>query len=281
MMVVDYLCGLTKKHNSIFNMKPVLIGLAIFLSIITSCSKNEKSFNKYPDDKELFNHSKDAEVATRKPPHPPKGGVNNPPDTVINPPSDTVTGEVCIFLDHDGAVLNNTVWNTSGTLTLTPSGLTDVQKEEIRLKVASDYGVDKGFVRKIIVTDVDSVFKSYPLNRRVWVIITSYHEWYQASAGGVAYVNSYTWSDDTPCFVFSKAYGYNEDYIAHASSHEPGHMFGCRHQSYYDENCNLIDSYRSGWIMGRYAGYTSIFGIGQSFCCTCIQDDISTINTNL
>jgi len=265
-----------------------LIGLVALIAIIIFSCKREivPETKKYPGDVELFNHSRDAEIATKKPPKPPKGGggnPHNPPDTTTNPPVDTA--EVCIYLDYDGEILSGTLWNinygSGNTLVFSPSGLSDTQKQEIRVRVSADYAKEKGFVKRIKITDSLSVFNSYPKSRRMQVIITASHEWYPESAGGVAYINSYTWGDGTPCFVFSKAYDYRADYIAHACSHEPGHMTGCRHQSVYDSNCNLVNNYRVGWIMGQYGGYPAIFGIGTSICCTCIQDDIAVINSNL
>lgn len=264
-------------------MKSILIVLAILL--MASCQKQASTNlrQQYPDDVELFSPEKDViAVGMRRPPKPSKGGGNpNNPPIVTDIITDLATGEVCIYLDHDGELVSGTMWNVNGDLNLSASGLTITQKDEIRLKVQADYAKEKGFVKMIKVTDSLSIYNSFPINKRVHVIITASHEWYPASVGGVAYVNSYLWADDTPSFVFSRAYGYNEDYIAHASTHEPGHMFGLRHQALWEE-CTLINAYRPGWNMGRYNGSTGIFGVGLNhLCCTCVQDDMSIMNSNL
>lgn len=264
-------------------MKKIIALVTVLVIILFSCQRDITNTTKqqnFPDDHELFNTERDNNA--RRKPKPPRGG-GNPTDTTTNPPIDT-NGEVCIYLDHDGETLNNTLWNqyvNGATLTLSPSGMSDEQKALIRSRVAADYAIEKGFTKRIVVTDSYSVFLSYPITARAQVIITASHEWYPAAAGGVAYVGSYMWGDGTPCFVFSKAYNYDVNWISHASSHEPGHMFGLRHQSLYND-CVLVDTYRPGWIMGRFSTYPSIFGTGvTNVCCTCTQNDIAVVNSNL
>ena len=55
--------------------------------------------------------------------------------------------------------------------------------------------------------------------------------WLGAAAGGIAYLNSYTASNDTPCFVFPAELGNSARYIAEAASHEVGHTVGLYHSS--------------------------------------------------
>ncbi len=55
-------------------------------------------------------------------------------------------------------------------------------------------------------------------------------DWYGASAGGVAYLNSFDWDSDTPAFVFPAQLGSgNPKFVAEACSHESGHTFGLHH----------------------------------------------------
>src|SRR5262249_22697296 len=63
----------------------------------------------------------------------------------------------------------------------------------------------------------------------VRVVISPTSAWYP-NAGGVAYVGSFNWSTDTPCFVFSSNLGPNDErYIAEAAAHEVGHTLGLSH----------------------------------------------------
>ena len=62
------------------------------------------------------------------------------------------------------------------------------------------------------------------------VIGGSSYDWYGAGAGGVAYIGSFNWSSDTPCFIWKAQLGNgNEKYTAEAISHEVGHTLGLRH----------------------------------------------------
>ena len=82
------------------------------------------------------------------------------------------------------------------------------------------------------------------------VILTVTHEWY-GSAGGVAFVGSYSWGDDTPCFVFSGLLGYNVKNISEATAHEAGHTLGLYHQASYDANCVKTSDYHYGQGAGE------------------------------
>jgi serralysin len=55
-------------------------------------------------------------------------------------------------------------------------------------------------------------------------------DWFGGGAGGVAYLGSFTWNTDTPCFVFSKELGPDyAKYIWEATSHEVGHAVNLQH----------------------------------------------------
>src|SRR5690606_20706362 len=74
------------------------------------------------------------------------------------------------------------------------------------------------------ITTSETVFNTYPKNRRMRCIITPTSTAAPGS-GGVAYINSFSWNNDTPCWVFSlsaKASG-------EASSHEIGHTLNLGH----------------------------------------------------
>lgn len=190
-----------------------------------------------------------------------------------------------ILLDFDGHLVSGTAWNSSGNLNCNGSGLNNDQLTEVFNRVAEDF---RPF--NVNVTTVETKYNQAPVNKRMRVIITTSHEWYGTNAGGVAYLNSFTWGDDTPCFVFSALHNYNIKNISEASSHEAGHTLGLRHQSNYDASCTKISDYHWGVGSGEI-GWAPIMGAGysrnmtlwhngpNSLGCTNYQTDLSVITS--
>jgi len=189
-----------------------------------------------------------------------------------------------IFLDFDGQTVSGTSWNISGPIYCGASGLTDAQITEVFNRVAEDY---RPFTVNI-TTDSTKYF-SAPANKRMRVIITVTSSWY-GSAGGVAFVNSFTWGDNTPCFVFSALLSYNQKNIAEASSHEAGHTLGLRHQSTYNASCVKTSEYNYGvgsgeisWAPIMGAGYsknlTTWYNGPNTISCSTIQNDLDVITS--
>jgi len=188
-----------------------------------------------------------------------------------------------IFLDFNGHVVTGTMWNTNGAFTCNSSGLSDAAITEVFNRVAEDY---RPF--NINVTTNETKYNSAPFNKRMRVVITTSNEWYGYGAGGVAYINSFTWGDNSPCFVFSLLLGYNVKNIAEAASHEAGHTLGLRHQSSYDAACTKLSDYNWGQGTGEI-GWAPIMGAGynqnmtlwnngpNSLGCGVIQNDLSII----
>jgi len=78
------------------------------------------------------------------------------------------------------------------------------------------------------------------------MIVTPTSSW-KNGVGGISYIGSFTWGDDTPGFIFTDRLGpNNEKFIAECCSHEVGHTLGLSHQSKYDNNCSLVEVYNSG-----------------------------------
>ena len=152
--------------------------------------------------------------------------------------SSTASAPAVLFLDFDGHNVSGTSWNYNGPIVAAPAGLNTDQITEIYNRIAEDY---RPF--NINVTTDQSKYTAAAANRRMRVIFTTTYEWYGSSAGGVAYTGSFTWGDNTPCFIFTSLLGYNAKYLAEAGAHEAGHTFGLRHQASYDANCNLLNSY--------------------------------------
>ena len=189
-----------------------------------------------------------------------------------------------IFLDFDGHTVNNTVWNTGSPMIMGSSGLTNAQITDVFNRVSEDY---RPF--NLNVTTDSTKFWAAPDSSRMRVILTTSWEWW-GSAGGVAFVGSFTWGlwdDEAPCFVFTSLLG-NVKYISEAASHEAGHTLGLYHQSRYDASCNKISDYHSGTGSGEI-GWAPIMGVGyyqnltlwnngpNTYGCTNYQSDLSVI----
>ncbi|MCO6430441.1 MAG: hypothetical protein J5J00_06220 [Deltaproteobacteria bacterium] len=72
-------------------------------------------------------------------------------------------------------------------------------------------------------------------------------DWYGSSAGGVAYIDTFTNFIPNVVYVFEANLGNGHPkYVAEASSHEAGHGFGLRHQSLYDASGVKTKEYNNG-----------------------------------
>lgn len=169
----------------------------------------------------------------------------------------TTSGGNVILLDFDGQSVSNTSWNATGTINCAPSNLTEAEQAVVFQRVATDFSSFN-----IIVTTDETVYNNANPYRRMRVIVTESWEWF-GQAGGVSYINSFTWGDNTPCFVFSSLLGYNVKKIAEASSHEAGHTLGLRHQSVYDANGAKIAEYNPGQGVGEI-GWAPIMGVSYN-----------------
>ncbi len=195
------------------------------------------------------------------------------------------TASGVIFLDFDGTTVQGTSWNTSGPIVCGPSNLPVEKITEVFDRVAEDY---RPF--NVNVTTDSTKYMSAPPTKRMRVVLTISSDWY-GSAGGVAYTNSFTWGDNTPCFVFTALHNYNTKNISEAASHEAGHTLGLRHQSSYDEVCNKTSDYNTGTGSGEI-GWAPIMGVGyyrnltlwhygaNPYGCTAYQDDLAIITSS-
>lgn len=189
-----------------------------------------------------------------------------------------------IFLDFDGHTVDGTSWNYNGPIVCGASGLNNDQITEVFNRVAEDY---RPF--NINITTDSTKYLAAPANRRMRVIITVSSSWY-GSAGGVAFVTSFRWGDDTPCFVFSALLNYNPKNIAESASHEAGHTLGLYHQSLYNASCVKMADYHPGEGSGEI-GWAPIMGVGysknftlwnngpNSFGCSNLQSDLDIITS--
>lgn len=195
------------------------------------------------------------------------------------------TATAVIHLDFDGHTVEGTSWNYAGPIVCGASGLDNAQLTTVFNRVAEDY---RPF--NVNVTTDESRYLAAPANQRMRVILTVSSSWY-GSAGGVAFVNSFTWGDDTPCFVFSALLNYDVKNIAEATAHEAGHTLGLYHQATYNTSCVKTSDYNYGQGSGEI-GWAPIMGVGyyknftlwnngpNPFGCTNYQSDLSIITTN-
>jgi|KBSSwiStaDraftv2_1062776.scaffolds.fasta_scaffold168711_2 hypothetical protein len=168
----------------------------------------------------------------------------------------TTSGGAVIFLDFDGGTVSKTSWNVYGDFTCGPANLTTTEATEIFNRVSNDYSPFN-----ITVTTSQSVYDAANPYKRTKVMITETYQWYSSGAGGVSYVGSFAWGDNTPCFVFSLLLNYNIKMIAEAVSHEAGHTLGLYHQAKYDANGVELSEYNYGQGSGE-TGWAPIMGVG-------------------
>ena len=194
----------------------------------------------------------------------------------------TTTSGPVILLDFDGHLVRGTSWNYAGDINCSPANLTTAAINEIVQRVSIDYSPFN-----VTITTNESVYNSAPVSKRMRVILTETWEWYGQS-GGVAYINSFTWGDNTPCFVFTSLLNYNTKNIAEAAAHEAGHTFGLYHQSKYDGNCVKLSDYNSGagsgelsWApimgVGYYSNVTLWHNGANPYGCSNFQNDVGII----
>ncbi len=187
------------------------------------------------------------------------------------------TATACIYLDFDGEQVTGTSWGNK--ITAAATGYSASKITDIWNRVATDF---EPF--NLNVTTEESVYLNAPSAKRIRCIITPSNEWYGSStAGGVAKYNSFVWSGDTPCWVFSDNLANGTKYIAEACSHETGHTFGLSHDgksgtAYYAGH----GSGAVGWapIMGSgYFKNVTQWSKGEYSSATNTQDDLSIISS--
>jgi len=194
------------------------------------------------------------------------------------------SAQAVIFLDFDGHAVTGTSWNYNGPFVCGASGLDNSKITEVFNRVAEDY---RPF--NINITTDSTKYWAAPPTKRTRVIITVSSSWYGA-AGGVAFIGSFSWGDNNPCFVFSQLLNFNVKNISEATAHEAGHTLGLYHQSSYDANCTKLTDYYAGQGTGEI-GWAPIMGVGyyqnftlwhngpNSYGCSSMQSDLDVITS--
>ena len=200
-----------------------------------------------------------------------------------------------IYLDFNGHTTTGTQWNTDKKLTeiVTPVYDTDgnaatfsnaelLEIYEIWLRVSEDYmpfGVNVTTAEPTAgaLAKADSTDTAYGIR---CCMGGTYQDWLGESAGGIAYIGSFDWNSDTPCFAFQS----NVKSIAEAASHEVGHTLGLSH-----DGSSIISGQReyyqgaNGWAPIMGAGYyqpLTQWSRGEYAGATNFEDDLAIITSN-
>lgn len=226
-----------------------------------SCSFGFQKFNKNKRPIELAPGG----VKGKKP------KVQPPVDPPTDPPTTSTGGT--IYLDFYGGTVSNTMWNVSGSFAVNDAGFSQPEIDYVTASVAAHFTPFN-----VVVTTDETVFNLTPIGRRIRVIITESWEWF-GSAGGVAYVNSFFWTDNSPAFVFSLLLNYNTHHVAEAAAHEAGHTLGLRHQS----DCVggvVTNQYSVGKTMGvSYSVPQGVWWTGTSALSCTQQNDTQMLTS--
>ena len=212
-----------------------------------------------------------------------------------------------IYLDFDGQVVTGTWWNgqnytgsynTGATINAPAFSLdgdfanfdsTELALiQEVWARVSEDYAPFQ-----VDVTTEEPPLSQFTAGSEAMRVIistnidaTTGQQWFPA-AGGVAYLDSWTATNGTPCWVFyNYMFGYAK-YFADAASHEVGHTFNLGH----DGRTSPVEEYYSahgsgatrwGPIMGSgYQALISQWSKGEYTAASNAQDDLATINSKL
>lgn len=177
---------------------------------------------------------------------PPEEAAKGPQTIAVRNPSSPGAGKIpgVALIDFDGHTVHGTSWNFYGDIVCADAGLTVQEQQIIVDTIAYRY---RNF--NIIVTTDTNVYNKAPAYKRTRCIITKTYEWFGMS-GGVSFVGSFKWGDNTPCFVFSLLLNYNLKFIQEAATHEIGHTLGLYHQCLWNGTVK-VSEYRPGVIMGN------------------------------
>jgi subtilase family serine protease len=180
-----------------------------------------------------------------------------------------------IYLDFDGHITTGTSWNSAyGKTSIVtpaydadgnPSSFSTTERQtiwEIWRRVAEDF-IPFNVNVTTAAPPISDLVKTDSSDTR-WGIRVAIggkdSDWYTGSAGGVAYLNSFNYSTDTPAFVFQNYANKPAQNFAEAVSHEVGHALGLKHDGDLNAAEGTLDrEYYRGHGSGD-TGWGSIMG---------------------
>jgi hypothetical protein len=198
-----------------------------------------------------------------------------------------------IYLDFDGHTTTGTVWNsdyTSGNPIVTPafsiegdSSFSSAELERIQQvweRVSEDF---LPFDVDVTTEDpgIEALRNTGGLDSQWGIrVVIGPAAWHPNPVGGTAYVGSFVWASDTPCFVFETS----EAGISVSAGHEVGHTLGLSHDgttsaAYYEGH----GAGPTGWapIMGNggFIRQLDQWSKGQYPGANNSEDDLAIITT--
>lgn len=202
-----------------------------------------------------------------------------------------------IYLDFTGHTTSGTIWNSSftggATIVSAPFDLdgdsttfNDAERGAILAiwkRVAEDYAP---FLVDVTTQDpgVESLRKTTTGDLAYGIrVVISPTNWYNPSAGGSAYVGSFSWNSDTPAWVFTNQLANDAGYIAEATSHEVGHSMGLNHDGQGGTSPTEYYYGHGDWApimgVGYYRGIVQ-FSRGEYANANNTEDDFAIIATH-
>jgi PKD repeat protein len=199
-----------------------------------------------------------------------------------------------ILLDFTGHTTSGTNWNSAyagGSSIVSapfdldgdPSTFNETESGvilRIWQRVAEDYAP---FAVDVTTEDpgLEALRKSTSSDQNFGVrAVISPTNWYNTGAGGVAYIGSFNWNSDTPCFAFTQQLANGEKYIAEAVAHEVGHTLGLYHDGVGGSSPSEYYTGQGSWApimgVGYYKSVTQ-FSKGEYANATNTQDDLAVI----
>ena len=172
-----------------------------------------------------------------------------------------------IFLDFDGHDASTTSWGNDAVgrpfdLDGDPSTFSTTERDRIQyiwLRVAEDFALyDVDVTTQEPGVEALRMINAGDLEFGIRVVIGgSSSDWF-GSAGGVAYLRSFNWNSDTPCWVWPGSLSNSEKNIAEAASHEVGHTLGLNHDGQRATGILTNEYY------GGHGNWAPIMGVGYS-----------------
>jgi len=153
-----------------------------------------------------------------------------------------------VYLDFDGETVTNPYWSNGETINAAKSESSASDIQTIFQIVAEDFAPFN-----LNVTTNRAIYDATPAGRRQLVIFTTTNS-VAPGVGGVAYIGSFAFTQDLPCWVFNNN-APAKDY-AEIASHEIGHTFGLRH-----DGRDFPDGTHEEYYAG-HANWRPILGVG-------------------